>query len=337
MSDIEFFLDDKDEAASKPSAARPAASLKPAEPDRVYDLAILGAGPAGMTAAVYASRKMLDAILITRDIGGQPLLTSKIENYMGYQYISGKDLIEKFDEQVRKFPIAVIENDGAALIKKERGGFAVATESGKNFRARAIVITSGKRSKELGVTGERKLVGKGVAYCSTCDAPLFGDKDVVVVGGGNSALTAVNDLLKVARKIYLVNNLPELTGDPVLRGKAETPMVEKIMPAAVAEIFGENAVEAVEIKTADGNIRRIEAQGIFIEIGMEPNSAFAAGLLELNPSGEIKVDCRSRTSMTGVFAAGDVTDVPEKQIIVAAGEGAKAALGAYRYLVGLKK
>ncbi|PKN01454.1 MAG: thioredoxin-disulfide reductase [Elusimicrobia bacterium HGW-Elusimicrobia-1] len=337
MSELEFFLDDKDNAAPKPSASCPAASLKPADAGKLYDLAILGAGPAGMTAAVYASRKMLDAVLITKDIGGQPLLTAKIENYMGYQYISGKSLIEKFDEQVRKFPIAVVENDGAASIKKEPDGFSVATESGKNFRARSLVITSGKRSRELGVPGERKLVGKGVAYCSTCDAPLFGGKDVVVVGGGNSALTAVNDLLKVARKIYLVNNLPELTGDPVLRGKVETPKVEKIMPASISEIVGENTVEAVSVRTSDGNLRRIEAQGIFIEIGLEPNSAFADGLPELNSSGEIKVDCRSRTSVEGIFAAGDVTDVPEKQIIVAAGEGAKAALGAYRYLVGLKK
>ncbi|MDI6756583.1 MAG: FAD-dependent oxidoreductase [Endomicrobiia bacterium] len=342
MSELEFFLDDKKSgsATETPGARKnscPAASLKPADGKKIYDLAIIGAGPAGMTAAVYASRKMLDTILITKDIGGQPLLTSKIENYMGYQYISGKALIEKFDEQVRKFPIAVVENDGAADLKKDGDKFCVTTESGKTFRAKSAVIASGKRSKELGVSGEKRLLGRGVAYCSTCDAPLFAGKDVVVVGGGNSALTAVADLLKIARKIYLVNNLADLQGDPVLLGKTESPAVEKILPATVAEIHGKDSVEAVSVKTPDGKIRRIMAQGIFIEIGLEPNSAFARGLVDINFAGEIKVDCRSRASVEGIFAAGDVTDVPEKQIIIAAGEGAKASLGAYRYLVGLKK
>ncbi len=330
---LDFFLDGQ-------NYEKIADTVKPSA-EKLYDLIILGGGPAGMTASVYASRKMLETLLITENIGGQPLLTVAIENYMGYQYITGNDLSEKFSTQMKQFPIAILEKDIAKKIFAEKQGFSVGTKSGKKFRAKTLIIATGKRYRELGVPGEKKLVGKGVAYCTACDAPLFKDKDVAVIGGGNSALTSVIDLMKIARKIYLINNLDTLQGDPILQKKIKSTGRTNVRPEqmfgySVIEIGGGNSVESITIKSKSGETKTLLVSGVFIEIGLVPNSDFAEGLLELNENREILVDCSSRTSADGIFAAGDVTSVTEKQIIVAAGEGAKAALGAYRYLVNKK-
>lgn len=324
---LEFILDEKKETTYTGNAP---------DGDNLYDVIILGAGPAGMTAAVYASRKMMNALLITENIGGQPLLTSAIENYMGYQYITGRELSERFSTQMRQFPIAILEKDGAKKISGKFGDFSVETKNGKKYRAKSLIITTGKRYRELGVPGEKDLVGKGVAYCAVCDAPLFKGKDVAVVGGGNSALTSVIDLMKIARKIYLINNLDTLQGDPILQEKIKSKISEYMLGYSVTAIGGQKSVESITVKSKSGKTKTIPVDGVFIEIGLMPNSDFAEGFLKLNEQREIVVDCQSRTSVEGVFAAGDVTSVPEKQIIVAAGEGAKAALGAYRHLVNKK-
>lgn len=304
---------------------------------KIYELIIIGGGPAGLTAAVYSARKRIDTLLVTKDIGGQVVLTAEVENYMGYEYITGKELIEKFKQQVDQFPIA-IENTEVIQIEKEDKIFTVGTSAGENYRSKAIIIASGKRSRPLNVNGEKELVGRGVSYCSVCDAPLFAERDVAVIGGGNSGLTAVVDLIKIAHKIYLIEFFPSLMADSVLVDRAEkSGKVEIFSGYEVVEILGKEKVSSIKIKSRQtGGIEILTVQGVFIEIGLIPNSGFVKDVVKLNDRGEIIVDCACRTNMSGVFAAGDVTTVPEKQIVVAAGEGAKAALGAYGYLLGPK-
>lgn len=304
----------------------------PVEEGKLYDLIIIGAGPAGMTAAVYAARKKLDTLVISKDVGGQPLLTSSIENYMGYQYITGQELIEKFEDQVKQFPVALLIGKEAENLASEEGEFIVSTSNSQNFKARSLVIASGTSSRSLNVPGERELVGRGVSYCATCDAPLFEEMEVAVIGGGNSALTAVRDLTKYANKIYLI--YLDLVADQILVEKAEESEKVEFFPGyTVKEIGGADKVENTVIKSKEGGEeRKLPLDGVFIEIGLIPNSQFAKDLVKLNDLGEIMVDCECKTNVPGIFAAGDVTDVPEKQIIIASGEGAKAALSAYHFL-----
>jgi len=306
---------------------------------KIYELIIIGGGPAGLTAAVYSARKRIDTLLVTKDIGGQVLLTSEVENYLGYQYISGEELIEKFKQQVYQYPIAIKETAEVVKIDKKDKIFTVETSGGESYQARVLIIASGKRSRPLNVKGEKELVGRGVSYCSVCDAPLFVGRDVAVIGGSNSGLTAVVDLIKVANKIYLIEFLPSLQADPVLIERAEkSGKVEKFLGYEVIEILGEERVTGIKIKSRQtGKTETLTVQGVFIEIGLIPNSGFAKGVIELNDRGEIVVDCACRTNVPGIFAAGDVTTVPEKQIVVAAGEGAKAALSAYGYLLSQKQ
>ena len=300
-----------------------------------YDLVIIGGGPAGMSAAVYASRKKLRTLMVTINLGGQVLWTSDIENYPGYQYITGQELSKKFSTQIAANPIDILMPDEAEELQIEKGQrFKITTRNKREFTAKSLVIASGKRYRMLGIPGEKELLGKGVAYCATCDAPLFAGKDVAIAGGGNSALTAATDLLKIANKIYIINIAPELQGDPVLIEKTRDPKVELLPGWRTAEIKGREKVESVIIEQpGQQGKREIKVDGIFIEVGLDPNSEFARGVLEMNDNGEILVDCHSRTSVLGIFAAGDVTNVQEKQIIIAAGEGAKASLAAYRYLL----
>lgn len=311
--------------------------VKGAKEGHLYDLAIVGGGPAGLTAAVYAARKNLDALLISRDIGGQTLLTSDIENYMGYQYVSGRELAEKFEEQVRKYPIDLAIGDEVTSVEPVDGGFRLVTSVGKEINARSVIVATGKRSRPLGVPGEKELVGRGVSYCAVCDAPLFPGKDVVVVGAGNSGATAVVDLLKIANAIYVVDVLPNWRADPVLveRVRAAGEKVKTFFEHEVVEIKGKERVEGIVLRDRrSGEEKELPVQGVFIEIGLIPNSEPVKGVAKLNRWGEIVVDCKCQTDVPGLFAAGDVTTVPEKQIIIAAGEGAKAALAAYAYLIG---
>lgn len=305
--------------------------------EKVYDVAIVGAGPAGFSAAVYAARKKLDTLLIAKSVGGQIHLASVVENYLGFKSISGPDLVKRFEEHVRDYENVTFRlGEELERIAKEGDLFALRTKGGKEYRARAVIVATGRRHKVLGVPGEREFTGKGVSYCSICDAPLFKGKPVAIVGGGNSGMMAVLDLAPYSPKIYLVEILERLTADPVLVERAEaTGKVEFLLKHRVEEIEGDQTVRAIRVRNlATGEERRIEVQGVFIEVGTEPNSEFLKGFVNLTDSGEVVVDERCRTSVPGVFAAGDVTTVPEKQAIVAAGEGAKAALSAHRYLMG---
>ena len=306
----------------------------PVEEAKRYDVIIIGAGPAGMTAAVYTARKKLDTLVISKDVGGQTRRAPGVETYMGYQYITGTELMCKFEEQVRQFPIALLIGDTVAKLSTDDNLFFVLTASKKKFTGKSVIIASGRRGRSLNVPQEKELIGRGVSYCATCDAPLFGGLDVAVLGSGNPALTAVNELTNYARKIYSIAR-GSLKADPVLIEKAEkSGKVEFLSGYVVKEIQGKDKVERIVLKqTASDKELVIDVGGVFIEIGATPNVAFAKELAELNESNEIVVDCDCKTNVAGLFAAGDVTNVPEKQIIVAAGEGAKAALSAYHYLI----
>ena len=300
----------------------------------VYDLIIVGAGPAGLVAAVYAARKKLNTLLISGDIGGQINATAGIENYLGYQFIEGPELVAKFRDQMSKYPVEQRIGNKVARVARVRGGFEVIDEKGDKFRGKTVVLAMGKKPRQLNVPGEKELAGKGVSYCAICDGPVFAGQRVVIVGGGNSGLGATLDMLKIAEYVSLVT-MDGLDGDEVL--------VEKVKKGAknlklytehqVEKIEGDKLVKSVVIKPVKGGKSiRLEATGIFVEIGLEPNSEPVKDLLELNEIGEIPITCAATTGIPGLYAAGDVTDVPAKQIIVAAGDGAKAALQAHHFL-----
>jgi len=301
----------------------------------MYELIIVGAGPAGITASIYAARKRMNFLVITKDIGGQAALSSDIENYTGYQYITGPELTKKFEEHMQEFQIELKYED-VVRIKKTDEGFKVKTDKGV-YESKALIIASGAKPRMLNVHGEQEFKNRGVTYCATCDAPLFPNKDVVVVGGGNSGLDATLQLMKIANKIHLIERGPRLRGDEIMRDKVErSDKVTVLTNTNVLKISGDKFVTGVTVER-EGKRETLGAQGVFIEIGYMPNSEFAAGVVKLNERKEIVVDDRCKTSIDGIFAAGDVTDVPQKQVIVAAGEGAKAALCAHEYLQRLKQ
>jgi alkyl hydroperoxide reductase subunit F len=304
----------------------------------MYELIIVGGGPAGMTAAVYAARKQLNTLLISSDIGGQVMWTNSVENYMGYQFIEGDELIARFQKQVDQFPIDQKIGQKVTQIRKIDGGLEVVSEKGDAYQGKAVILASGKRPRRLNVAGEMELTGRGVTYCSICDGPEYAGQRVAVIGGGNSALEAVLDVVKVAEHVDMVSVTP-LTGDPIMIDKLSDAHNLNIYTEQQTEkILGENTVSGIVIKDLKtGASKQLDVTGIFIEVGLVPNSDMAKDLLKLNQVGEVPININCETEIPGFFAAGDVTTAPEKQIIIAAGEGAKAALQAHRYLRRLPK
>lgn len=301
-----------------------------------YDLIILGAGPAGMTAGVYAARKQLDTLILSEDVGGQATWSSGIENYLGYIYISGPELVQKFEEHLKQFDIR-LEFTRASKLEKIDGVFKIETTDNRTFTASCVIVATGKSPKLLNVPGEKEYTGKGVTYCATCDAPIFAGMDVAVVGGGNSGLDAVMQLMKICPKVYLLESGRNLRADEIVQKIAKNAgNVEIMTRTAVKEIGGDGFVSKIIVQNLDTEeILEIPVKGVFVEVGLAPNTGFLKDLVELNIYGEIPVDCSAHTTIPGLFAAGDATAVIEKQIIIAAGDGAKAALGAYSYLVRL--
>jgi alkyl hydroperoxide reductase subunit F len=304
----------------------------------MYELIIVGGGPAGMTAAVYAARKQLNTLLISSDIGGQVMWTNSVENYMGYQFIEGDELIARFQKQVDQFPIDQKIGQKVTQIRKIDGGLEVVSEKGDAYQGKAVILASGKRPRRLNVAGEMELTGRGVTYCSICDGPEYAGQRVAVIGGGNSALEAVLDVVKVAEHVDMISVTP-LTGDPIMIDKLSDAHNLTIYTEQQTEkILGENTVSGIVIKDLKtGASKQLDVTGIFIEVGLVPNSDMAKDLLKLNQVGEVPININCETEVPGFFAAGDVTTAPEKQIIIAAGEGAKAALQAHRYLRRLPK
>jgi len=298
---------------------------------KAYDLIIVGGGPAGITAAVYASRKKLDFLIITLDMGGQASWSGDIENYTGYQFITGPELARKFQEHMNSFGIVVRMPEAAKEIKKNDSLIEVVTDKGR-YLTKSLIIATGKKPRLLNVEGEQEFKSKGVTYCATCDGPLFRDKKVAVIGGGNSALDAALQMARVSPTVYVINAAASFIGDAVMIEKvSHTPNVKILHRARVTRIFGDRFVKGIEIEKGGKEREQLEVSGVFVEIGLIPTADFA-GPVARNNLGEIIVDCRNQTNLEGIFAAGDVTDVPEKQIIIACGEGSKAALSAFRYL-----
>lgn len=303
--------------------------------DTIYDMLIVGGGPAAMSAAIYAARKMINLAVITLDLGGQVKETSEVENYLGFQSINARELVTKFEEHVKSFDIPVSIGIPVREVKMKEDIFTVLLEDGTIFSGRTVIFATGKRHRQLNVPGEKELVGKGVAYCATCDAPLFKDKKVIVVGGGNSAFTTALDLLKMNAEIILINFIKGWQADETLQQRIKKFEKVKFLDYhEVIRIEGKDKVGAAVIRDRkNGEEKRVIVDGIFLEIGLLPNSEPVKNLVEVNKQGEVIIDCFCSTSVPGLFGAGDVTTVPHKQIIISAGEGAKAALSAYNYLV----
>jgi len=295
-----------------------------------YELIIIGAGPAGITAGVYAARKRMHFLMITMDIGGQASLSWEIDNYLGYQFIAGPELVQKFKEHLQQFDVELREGEKATAVEKPGDTVLIKTDKGE-YSAETVIVASGRRRRKLGVEGEDEFKNKGVTYCATCDGPLFAGMDVAVIGGGNSALDATLQLIKIAKRIYLIEATPQLTADRIMIQKAkESGKVFVYTGTKIKRIYGDRFVQGIEIEK-DSKEENLPVGGIFIEIGSTPTSDFVTGVIK-NERGEILVNCSCETNILGIFAAGDVTNVPAKQIIVACGEGAKACISAFDYV-----
>ena len=309
----------------------------------MYDLIIIGGGPAGAAGAVYAARKKLKTALITESFGGQSIVSDGIENWIGTVKITGYDLAQALEAHVRAYPeeVDVKMPERVTAVREAGNGFEIVTEGGNTYQTKMILVASGGRRRRLGVKGEDTLDGKGVAFCSTCDAPLFKGKAVAVVGGGNAALESVVDLFPYASKVYLLIRGAELKGDPSTQEhvKSRPGLVEIMYNTEVTEILGDKTVEGVIAKNNKTNeTKNMELQGVFVEIGSVPNSEFVKGLVEMNQFGEIIVDHKlGTTSHEGIFAAGDVTDEIYKQNNISAGNAVAATLTAYNCFLKLKK
>jgi len=302
-------------------------------PEGVFDVMILGGGPAGLTAAVYAGRELLESILISENMGGQVAESWGIENYMGFQPISGEALMKKFEEQARALPSIHIQLDVVDSISMEDGIFAAHTVSGRTYRARSLIIATGKRPRWLGLEGEKKYIGHGLSVCPTCDAPLFHGRDVAVAGSGCGAVISAIELSRTARSVHLVAR-NRIHAEKVYLETLKQKNVALHQNFEIAALHGDEYLSGITIRNpASGEERRLDVEGLFVSIGYEPNTAFVHSLVELNERGEIVVDCDMKDSREGVFAAGDVTNSRNKQIVIAVGEGAKAALSARDYLM----
>jgi len=301
-------------------------------PDNLYDIIIIGAGPAGLTAGLYASRRTLKTLILSKDLGGQAALSYDVENYPGVDLIDGLSLMNRFAKQAQKFG-AEIKYGGVKKIAMINNQFIVETQKEK-YQGKAIILAFGLEPTNLNIPGEKEFKGRGVSYCATCDGPLYKNKIVAVIGGGNSALDAAEYLAKLAKKVYLIHRRDQFRGEEVvIEQLKKNKKVEMVLSSEILEIKGNNFVKSIIIKdNGHDKTRELEVDGVFVEIGYTPKTSLVKNLVKLNNESEIITDQDSNTSHGGIFACGDVTDCPYKQIIISAGEGAKAALQAYKYL-----
>ncbi len=305
------------------------------EPE-IFDTIIIGAGAAGISAAIYAVRKNLKVLVLTKDIGGQAALSGDIENYPGFTMITGGDLAKKFREELMTFQsngLWLKEGVEVTSLEGADPDFVVTTAEGQKYHGKTVIIASGRNPKMLGIKGEKELLGKGVATCAACDAPFYKDKDVAVIGGGNSALDTAFSLIKVARSVTIVNITDSLKGDEILmKNVTSSPKVKILNNHQALEILGDQAVGGLKIKDSKTNQEQIlTVSGVFIEIGWTPSTSFDK-LTNKNDPGEIEVDEFGTSSVPGIYAAGDVNNIWGEQIVIAAGEGAKTALRVAEHL-----
>lgn len=297
----------------------------------MYDLIIVGGGPAGITAGIYAARKKLKTLLISKNFIGQTGMAGRIENWPGEKSILGPELILKFADHLNDYEIEKKEEEVVSISKEER--FNVKTKENL-FTSSAVVIASGRRPRELGIINEKDFIGKGVVYCTTCDAPLFKNKKVVVAGGGNAAFESAIEMTDHTKDVYLFDISPHFLADEILQEKARERGVVLSNNVKINKVDGENFLERIHYTNQTNNEEKtIDADGLFIQIGSLPITEFVDGFLELDDNKNIIINFETQeTTQKGVFAAGDVTNIKDKQVIISAGEGAKAALSAYRFL-----
>jgi thioredoxin-disulfide reductase len=299
----------------------------------IFDVIIVGGGAAAMSAAIYAARRQMKTLMIAKDLGGQMMWASVIENYPGYKSIAASELIEKFTEQVKELGVEIKLGEVKEIKKLAEENFEVATASEK-FSAKTVIVAIGAAHRQLGVPGEKELGGRGVAYCANCDGPLFKNKTVAVVGGGNSALDSAGLLAKIASKVYLIHQFDAFQAFEHLEKRVrEAANLEIILQSKVEAILGEKKVASIKVRNlTDNSSREIPVDGIFVEIGFEVRTDLVAGLVKTNEKKEIIVNEKFETSLPGMFAAGDCTSGPFKQIVISAGNGAISALSAYNYI-----
>ncbi|MBI2547302.1 MAG: FAD-dependent oxidoreductase [Candidatus Aenigmarchaeota archaeon] len=300
-----------------------------------YDLIIIGCGPAGLAAAIYAARQKLDFCVISKDIGGQTNInTYPIENYLGYHYITGVELEQKFEEHLKDFNVD-IKSEEIKKIAQIKNGFNIATSSSMYF-TKALLVASGRVNQTLNVPGELDFQGRGVSFCAHCDGPLFKNKVVAVIGGGRSGLDSASQLVNLASKVYLV----ELSGEikhlgPTMEYVKNNPKIEILTKTKPLEISGDQVVRGITV-SQNGKERKMNVDAVFVNIGYKPSTEFLKGVVKMNERDEIIIDKNNHTSISGIFAAGDCTVIGEKQVSVAAGEGAQAFIAASEYLTRLK-
>jgi len=327
--DLEEIINKIDTKASD-KAAEKISAMKP------FDMLIIGGGPAGSSAAVYAARKGIRTGIVAERFGGQVMDTLGIENFISVKATEGPKLVSALEEHVKEYDVDIINLQKAKkLSKNEDSHYLLELEGGGTLESKSIIIATGARWKELGVPGEKEYKGKGVAYCAHCDGPLFKGKNVAVVGGGNSGIEAAIDLAGIVGHVTVLEFAPELKADQVLVDRLKTlKNVDILLNIQTNEIHGSDKVTHIKyIERESKEEKQLNIEGIFIQIGLVPNTDWINGSIELSKYGEIEINNHGATSLPGVFAAGDVTTVPYKQIIIAMGEGSKAALGAFDYLI----
>lgn len=290
-----------------------------------------------MTAGIYAARKQLKTLILTRDIGGQAAWSSDIENYTGHTMITGTELTKMFEHHLEEFKDEVelrLVSSGVKAVAKSDDGFVVTTGDGHTQSAKSVILSSGRVPRKLGIEGEEAYLNRGVTYCAWCDGPIFAGKDIAIVGGGNSALDAALNVVKIVKQIYIINIEDALTGDQIMIDKVnEANNIRILNNSEVKKIKGDKFVSAIEISDhISGVDKELAVAGVLIEAGSVPATEFLHGFIKLTENNEIIIDQYNATNVEGVFAAGDATDIAEKQIIIAAGEGAKAAIQAAKWL-----
>jgi alkyl hydroperoxide reductase subunit F len=314
------------------ASARAAAELSKKD---VFDVLIVGGGPAGAAAAIYTARKGIRTGVIADRFGGQVLDTLSIENFISVKETDGQKFAVALEQHVKEYEVDIMNTQRASKIVPGKIK-EVHTESGAVLKAKSVIISTGARWREINVPGEKEYRNHGVAYCPHCDGPLFKGKRVAVIGGGNSGVEAAIDLAGIVEHVTLIEFGAELRADAVLQRKLATLRNVKVIKSAQTnEIHGDgkkvNGLSYTDRET--GQSHRVDLEGVFVQIGLVPNTEWLKGTIDLSKHGEIEVDAKGQTSETGVFAAGDVTTVPYKQIVIAVGEGAKAALGSFDYLI----
>ena len=304
--------------------------------NKLYDVTVIGSGPAAVSAAIYAARKGLNVAMVGVKIGGQVLDTNEIENIIGTVSTTGTKFAETLEKHLKEHEIAFKEGHLVKEIKEDGKDKLLMTDDGKSYKTKTVIVATGAKPRSLNIPGEAEYVGKGVHYCSTCDGPFYKGLNVAVIGGGNSGVEAALDLSGIAKSVTLIEFMPELKADKVLQEKlAEQSNIKTILNSATVKVNGNEFVESIVYKSRETDEEKtLNVEGMFVEIGLSPRSEVVKDLVETNKIGEIVINPENNsTSVAGIFAAGDVTSIRQKQIIIAMGEGAKAALGAFEYLI----